>query len=68
MIDLNNTAEMIITIILLFLVFEVGIYTVVNIISAIVQYKRPELYCAKCGKRLSRKAKKCPKCNVRLKF
>ncbi len=45
----------------------VGIYTIMNIYEAIVNYKQPELFCGKCGRRLTRKMKKCPKCKVKLK-
>lgn len=45
----------------------VGIYTITNIYEAIVNYKQPELFCGKCGRRLTKKMKKCPKCKVKLK-
>ena len=31
----------------------VGIYTITNIYEAIVNYKQPELFCGKCGRRLT---------------
>lgn len=56
-----------ILIILVVVTFGMGLYTVTNIYDAIVNYKKPEYYCAKCGKKLSSKAEKCSKCKVRVK-
>lgn len=44
-----------------------GIICLMNTYDAIVNYKKPELFCAKCGKKVSKKLKKCPKCKVKLK-
>ena len=49
------------------LVFGMGLYTVINIYDAIVNYKKPEYYCANCGKKITSKTKKCPKCKVKVK-
>ena len=44
-----------------------GIICLMNTYDAIVNYKKPELFCAKCGKKVSKKTDKCPKCKVKLK-
>lgn len=44
-----------------------GIICLMNTYDAIVNYRKPELFCAKCGKKVSEKAEKCPKCKVKLK-
>ena len=64
---MSDLAELIISLFLIFLVLGVGLYTILNIFSAIINYKKPELFCGKCGKRVSRKAKRCPKCKIKLK-
>ncbi len=39
-----------------------GILTVIRLIEEIIAYNRPEYFCAKCGARVSKKAKICHKC------
>ena len=45
-----------------------GLYFLMNTYDAIVSFKKPEYFCPKCGKRVFRKNKKCPKCKVKLEF
>ena len=64
---MDDLYEMLISLFLICLTFGMGLYIILNIFDAIIGYKKPELFCANCGKRVSRKAKKCSKCKVRLK-
>lgn len=64
---MNDLYLELIEVILVCSAIGVGIYTIMNIYEAIVNYKQPELFCGKCGKRLTKKMKKCPKCKVKLK-
>lgn len=64
---MSDLSVMLISVILIGITFGMGLYTLLNIYDAIVSYKKPELFCAKCGRKLSKKRKICPKCKVRLK-
>lgn len=43
------------------------IEALLNLVSAIVNYGKPELFCQKCGKRVTAKQLKCNKCKAKLK-
>lgn len=40
---------------------------ILNFITGIIYFGRPELYCSNCGKKVTKKFKKCPHCKVKLK-
>ncbi len=44
-----------------------AIILILNIYEAIAYYRKPEYYCAKCGKEVNLKVEKCPKCKTILK-
>jgi len=41
-----------------------GIATIIDFITAIINFKKPEMYCAKCRKKLTKTKGKCPKCKT----
>ena len=47
--------------------FFFGLWGIINLISGIINYKSPELVCAKCGCHLTKDNKKCPRCKIELK-
>lgn len=57
----------IIIMILVAVIIYAGIFLLTNIYEAFVYFKEPELFCAKCGKRVTKKTKKCSKCKTKLK-
>lgn len=44
-----------------------GLWGVLNFISGIIHFTSPELVCSNCGKKLTDKVEKCPKCKVKVK-
>ncbi len=43
-----------------------GIATIIDFITAIINFKKPEIYCANCRKKLTKVKGKCPKCKTEL--
>lgn len=47
--------------------FFLALWGVLNFISGIIHFTSSELVCSNCGKKLTDKVEKCPKCKVKVK-